>query len=169
MAKGEKKRTETHLAECPTFKLDLEDYSSLEAFLSNVRASVEKWGACKVVLPPGKERQFAVDLSQWVLSTSKQRVHELQERASGEASVEDCYHQWLAFTKGPPFQKHPHCGSQPVNIFKLYTAVQRRGGFERVSGERSWREICRILQVSSRSDHRLILPMSYCANQHISK
>lgn len=148
MAKGEKKRLETHLAECPTYKLNWREYSGLGTFLGHVKTTVERWGACKIVPPPGKERELAADLANWVLSTRRQRVHELQERHNEEATVEACYQQWLDFTERPQFQKHPNCGSVSVNIFKLYIAVQRRGGFERVSEERGWREVCKILQVS---------------------
>lgn len=44
-------------------------------------------------------------------------------------------------------RRNPVVAGQDVDLAKLYRLVTRRGGFERVTDGKLWRDVARIMQV----------------------
>ena len=102
------------------------------------------------VIPPADWRPpFAIDRDTFRFHTRIQAVHELQQRADLAAASESFHRGFQAWlrSQGRSLKRNPVVAGQDVDLAKLYRLVSRRGGFERVTEQKLWRDVARILQV----------------------
>ncbi len=135
------------LQEAPTFHPTVEEFRDPLAYIAKIRHEAEGYGACKIVPPNGWDPPFALDRRGLRFKTRVQSVHELQERSSAEDDFEEAYFEWMKLVKRV-WKGSPMLNGREVDLFKLQKVVNRRGGFQRVTDSKSWKEVCRILQVS---------------------
>ena len=107
---------------------------------------------CSQVIPPeGWKPPFAIDRKAFRFRTRIQSVHELQQRIDHTAASESFhrgYQAWLRSQgKGKSGKRNPVVAGQEIDLAKLYRLVARRGGFEKVSDDKLWREVARIMEV----------------------
>lgn len=149
------------VTEAPTYYPSEAEFADPLAFIARIRPEAERYGACKIVPPPGWKLPFVLDKRSFRFNTRIQSVHELQERSTAEDHFEEDYHDWLRGTnrswKGPPM-----FNGREVDLYRLFKVVAKRGGYERVSESKAWKEVCRILQV------RLRLRLPVCQELHFS-
>lgn len=106
---------------------------------------------CLQVIPPeGWTVPFAIDRDSLRFKTRIQSVHELQQRADLAAASESFHRGFQAWlrSQGKSLRRSPVVAGQDVDLAKLYRLVTRRGGFERVTDKKLWRDVARIMQVS---------------------
>ena len=112
---------------------------------------------CEQVVPPaGWAPPFAIDSQQFRFRTRIQSVNELQHTVDHAAALESFnrdYHGWLR-SQGKPVKRPPQLAGEELDLAKLHRIVTRRGGYDRVCEKRLWKEVARIMQVSSRPDGR---------------
>ena len=110
---------------------------------------------CEQVVPPaGWAPPFAIDNQQFRFRTRIQSVNELQhtvDHAAASESFNRDYHGWLR-SQGKPVKRPPQLAGEELDLAKLHRVVLRRGGYDRVCENRLWKEVARIMQVSSRAD-----------------
>ena len=83
-------------------------------------------------------------------------MNELQHTVDHAAALESFnrdYHGWLR-SQGKPVKRPPQLAGEELDLAKLHRIVTRRGGYDRVCENRLWKEVARIMQVSSRPDGR---------------
>ena len=105
---------------------------------------------CLQVIPPeGWSVPFAIDRESLRFKTRIQSVHELQQRADLAAASESFHRGFQAWlrSQGKSLRRNPVVAGQDVDLAKFYRLVTRRGGFERVTDRKLWRDVARIMQV----------------------
>ena len=144
--KGSQGSQPSQLPEAPTFYPSISEFSDPLAYIAKIRPEAEEFGACKIVPPPGWSPRFALDRKALRFKTRVQSVHELQERSNAQEEFEQNYHEWLQTVKRT-WKGSPMLNGREVDLFKLHKIARRRGGYQKITESKSWKEVCRILQV----------------------
>lgn len=136
-------------------------------YISSIRPQAEVYGICRIIPPEGWAPPLALDKGSFRFSTVIQAVHRLQDRLSlpaQQAFYEDlkrCMHQ-----DGKAPKKPPMFGGREVDLYKMYRAVAKRGGYAAVTDEKRWKDIVRVLQVRQEGDEPLLWVLSSCGHMH---
>ena len=136
-------------------------------YISSIRPQAEIYGICKIVPPEGWAPPLALDKGSFRFNTVIQAVHRLQDRLSlpaQQAFYEDlkrCMHQ-----EGKAPKKPPMFGGREVDLYKMYRAVAKRGGYAAVTDEKKWKDIVRVLQVGLCWSSSMIFCWSRCLLEH---
>ena len=144
--KGNQSFQLTQLPDAPTFYPSEREFQDPLAYIASLRPEAEHFGACKIVPPPGWNPRFALDRKTLRFKTRVQSVHELQERSNAEEDFLEEYLAWLKLVKRT-WKGSPMLNGREVDLYKLHNIVRRRGGFQKISDSKTWKEVCRILQV----------------------
>lgn len=137
--------------DAPVFRPSADEFSNPLRYIASIRPQAESYGICKVVPPPGWKPEYVLDRSTFRFKTRIQSVHELQDRpdkAEAAAAFQQDYEAFLEFT-GLPVRKPPVLGGALLDLAKLHSTVQKKGGYEVVTQKKGWREVGRALQVGS--------------------
>lgn len=137
--------------DAPVFRPSADEFENPLRYIASIRPVAEPYGICKVIPPPGWKPPFVLDRSRFRFKTRIQSVHELQNRpdkAEAAAAFQQQYKAFLELT-GRPVRKTPVLGGAPLDLAKLFSTVQKKGGYEVVTQKKGWREVGRTLQVGS--------------------
>jgi hypothetical protein len=138
------------LPEAPTYRPTPEQFQDPLAYIASIRREAEAYGICKIVPPEGWKPPFAIDHERFRFRTRIQAVSELMVRGTNVTLIRQFREDYSAFlqrTKQRKFKKNPVFGGVEVELYRFFTAVRRRGGYEAVSRDRRWRDIARILKI----------------------
>ncbi|EFJ51033.1 hypothetical protein VOLCADRAFT_34231, partial [Volvox carteri f. nagariensis] len=128
----------------PTFCPTEDEWEEPLRYLASIRPQAEPYGICKIIPPKGWEPPCALNLSLLKFPTRKQKVHELQHRDFKQAQL-DFYEDYDRFLHSQGKQlckwKYPQFLGKDIDIFVLYRAVKRRGGYESITEQKKWREV----------------------------
>ncbi len=152
--KGAQSYQPTQLLEAPTFYPSEHEFKNPLAYIASIRPEAEQFGACKIVPPAGCSPRFALDRKGLRFKTRVQSVHELQERSNAEEEFLEQYHAWLKLVRRT-WKGSPILNGREVDLYKLHNIVRRRGGYQKISDSKTWKEVCRILQVREMVSHSL--------------
>jgi histone demethylase JARID1 len=135
--------------EAPTFRPTAEQFAHPLEFIASIRHIAEPFGICKIVPPEGWRPPCAIDKSTFRFPTRIQNVNELQDRSSSKWAQRRFLKELeeLGAKQGKPARKGPVFAGQDVDLFKMFKAVQRRGGYQKVTADKAWKDIARILKV----------------------
>lgn len=137
----------THTPHRPT----AEQWADPLQYISAIRPQAEVYGICRIIPPQGWAPPLALDKNAFRFNTVIQAVHRLQDRLSmpaQQAFYEDL--KRLMHTEGKAPKKPPSFGGREVDLFRMYRAVAKRGGYAAVTEEKRWKDIVRVLQVCCR-------------------
>ena len=136
--------------EAPTFRPTAEEFSNPFLYISSIRPQAEAFGICRIIPPAGWKPPFAIDRHSFRFKTRIQPVHELQHQGAASAAGREWLEGYQAFLRrhGKQPKKAPTMGKQEIDLWKLFRAVAKRGGYERVTQEKAWKDICRVMRVS---------------------
>lgn len=137
-----------NIPQAPVFYPTEEEFGDPLRFIEKIRAEVEPYGICRIVPPKSWKPPFARDLQTFSFPTKLQAIHQLQERpAACDASTFELeYGRFLENHVGRRPRSRPVVfQGQELDLCKLFNAVKRHGGFERVAEEKKWGEVMRIL------------------------
>eukprot|EP00879_Flechtneria_rotunda_P018201 GHRR01019091.1.p1 GENE.GHRR01019091.1~~GHRR01019091.1.p1 ORF type:complete len:153 (+),score=35.02 GHRR01019091.1:179-637(+) len=136
------------LPQCQVFRPTAEEFSDPLKYISSIRARAEGYGICKIIPPEGWAPPFAINKQNFRFTTRIQAVHELQDRLGLQARQEFLGDlQKCMLREGKPFRKPPVFGGKEVDLYKMYKAVTKRGGYAVVTEQKKWKDMVRILQV----------------------
>lgn len=140
----------TGLGECPTFRPSPEEWQDPLQYVASIRETAEPYGMCRIVPPNGWNPPFAIDKRSFTFPTRVQFLHELQDKTNTPQAQQSFFDDYQAFLKrqGKSFRKIPHLNGQEIDLFKLSRVVARRGGWKRVTDDKCWKDVARIMQVT---------------------
>ena len=154
-SKGHARSSDQFVNEAPTFRPSAEEAADLVAYISSIRLEAEKFGLCKIVLP------FDTAPLEWgslgnstsngpTFKASLQLVNELQEKEFGGEGFWESYEAWLQSSQ-TTWRGNPMLVGRECNLYDLQRSVRRIGGLQKVTEDRSWKDVCRILPVRKSS------------------
>lgn len=97
-----------------------------------------------IVPPPSWKPPFAIDTAKFKFNTRVQKINELFERYVIRVRFLTCLREYHD-ANGTPLTHIPVLGGAEIDLFRLYRAVNSRGGFERVCADRLWGAVARAL------------------------
>lgn len=130
------------------------------AYIAFVRRHAEAAGIAKIIPPQGSwEPDFTFDKKRKV-PTKLLSVHQLQTKDTS-AAVKHFWEDYNAFLDASGSnkpKKKPTFIGQEIDLYALYRVTMKRGGYHKVSEDKTWKEIVAALQVSVQTTHLFVAP-----------
>ncbi|KAH9620864.1 hypothetical protein KSS87_016795 [Heliosperma pusillum] len=134
----------------PVYYPSEEEFKEPLEYIYKIREQAEPYGICKIVPPKTWKPPFALDLNKFTFPTKTQAIHQLQARPAScdSKTFELEYNRFL----------EEHCGGrklrrkvvfegEELDLCKLFNAVKRFGGYDKVAKERKWGEVFRFVRL----------------------
>ncbi|KAL1828382.1 hypothetical protein ACET3Z_006794 [Daucus carota] len=117
-------------------------------FIYKIRPEAERFGICKIVPPESWKPPFALDLEKFMFPTKTQAIHRLQVRAAScdSKTFELEYSRFLEGSGGKKAKKRVVFEGEDLDLCKLFNAVKRFGGYDRVVKEKKWGEVSKFVR-----------------------
>lgn len=119
------------------------------AYIAFVRRHAEAAGIAKIIPPQGSwEPDFTFDKKRKV-PTKLLSVHQLQTKDTS-AAVKHFWEDYNAFLDASGSnkpKKKPTFIGQEIDLYALYRVTMKRGGYHKVSEDKTWKEIVAALQI----------------------
>lgn len=132
----------------PVYYPTQDEFKDPLEFLEKIRPEAEQFGICKIVPPQGWSPPFALDLDSFTFPTKTQAIHQLQARAAS------CDPKTFGLEYNRFLEEH--CGRKPkkrvvfegveLDLCRLFNAVKRFGGYDKVVKNKKWGEIFRFVR-----------------------
>ncbi|CAD7698303.1 unnamed protein product [Ostreobium quekettii] len=135
--------------EAPVFRPTEQEFADPLAFIAGVREAAEPCGICRIVPPPGWKPPFCLDPKRVRFRTRAQVLNQLQSRRLEACEADSFWAEYRKFAQGlgRPHQRNPILGGREVDLYRLSKAVSLRGGFEKVTAKKEWKDVARAVQV----------------------
>lgn len=117
-------------------------------FIYKIRPEAEQYGICKIVPPKGWKTPFALDLDSFTFPTKTQAIHQLQARpASCDPKTFGLeYNRFLEEHCGRKAKKKVVYEGEELDFCRLFNAVKRFGGYDKVVKNKKWGEVFRFVR-----------------------
>ncbi|KAJ4954062.1 hypothetical protein NE237_030894 [Protea cynaroides] len=137
-----------NIPQAPVFYPTEEEFKDPLEFISNIRPQAEPYGICKIVPPKDWKPPFALDLESFTFPTKTQAIHQLQARSAAcdPDTFELEYNRFLEDHCGKRLKKKAVFEGEELELCKLFNAVKRHGGYEKVVKEKRWGEVFRFVR-----------------------
>lgn len=121
-------------------------------YIYKIRPEAEAYGICKIVPPKSWKPPFALDLNSFTFPTKTQAIHQLQARpASCDSKTFDLeYNRFLENHNGKKLRRRVVFEGEELDLCKLFNAVKRYGGYDKVAKEKKWGEVFRFVRSASK-------------------
>lgn len=133
----------------PAYYPTEEEFKDPLEFINKIRPEAEPYGICRIIPPSSWKPPFALDLDKFEFPTKTQAIHQLQARPAScdPKTFELEYNRFL----------EEHCGrkspkrkavfeGEDLDFCKLFNAVKRYGGYDKVVEEKKWGEVSRFVR-----------------------
>lgn len=137
------------LDEAPEFRPTAEEFADPLKFIASIRQVAEPFGICKIIPPEGWKPTCAIDKNTFKFPTRIQCVNELQDRSNNKFAQKRFLKDLDEFmtSQGKPNKKGPVLAGQDIDLFKMFKSVQKRGGYQKVTDEKTWKDVAKLLKV----------------------
>ncbi|KAK9144894.1 hypothetical protein Sjap_004797 [Stephania japonica] len=131
----------------PVYYPTEDEFKDPLGFIDRIRAEAEPYGICRIVPPESWKPPFALNLDTFTFPTKTQAIHQLQVRppACDPDTFELEYNRFLEEHCGRKLNKRVVFEGEELDFCKLFNAVKRYGGYERVVKEKKWGEVFRFV------------------------
>lgn len=143
--------------DAPIFRPTVEQFQDVLGYISSIRVQAEPVGLAKIIPPPEVwHPEFGLDLSESLtFKTRVQRIDELHRKLHTKQESDSWWEKYRVFwmeNKGhKKIGNPPSIGRRPVDLFKLFKAVEKRGGHAGCCERQAWEEVSRIVKVTENS------------------
>ncbi|VFQ70792.1 unnamed protein product [Cuscuta campestris] len=129
-----------------------EEFRDPLEFIYKIKGEAEKYGICKVVPPKNWKPPFALDLNSFTFPTKTQAIHQLQARCAScdPKTFELEYERFLEEHCGRRVKKRVLFEGSELDFCKLFNAVKRYGGYDKVAKDKKWGEVFRFVRSSGK-------------------
>ncbi|XP_043709984.1 lysine-specific demethylase 5A isoform X3 [Telopea speciosissima] len=136
-----------NIPQAPVFYPTEEEFKDPLEFIYKIRPQAEPYGICKIVPPKNWKPPFARDLESFTFPTKTQAIHQLQVRSAGcdPDTFELEYSRFLEDHCGRRLKKRVVFEGEELDLCKLFNAVKRYGGYDKVVKEKKWGEVSRFV------------------------
>lgn len=137
------------LPEAPVFHPTEEEFSDPLTYIEQIREEAEAYGLCRIVPPETWKPSFAIDTKTFSFPTKLQEIHNLQMRpAACDSETFKLEYSRFLEKEGRKVESRPLFGGKQLDLCKLFSAVKRHGGFQKVKKDKKWGEVLQILDPS---------------------
>ncbi|KAL5552082.1 hypothetical protein UlMin_002258 [Ulmus minor] len=132
-------------------------------FINKIRAEAEPYGICRIVPPENWKPPFALNLDSFTFPTKTQAIHQLQVRPAScdSETFELEYNRFLEDHCGKKLRRRVLFEGEELDLCKLFNAVKRYGGYDKVVKDKKWGEVSRFV--------RSVRKISECAKHVLSQ
>ncbi|CAH9137395.1 unnamed protein product [Cuscuta epithymum] len=136
----------------PVYYPTEEDFRNPLEYIYKIKGEAEKYGICKVVPPKSWKPPFALDLNSFTFPTKTQAIHQLQARCAScdPKTFEIEYIRFLEEHCGRSVKKRVLFEGAELDFCKLFNAVKRYGGYDKVAKDKKWGEVYRFVRSSGK-------------------
>ncbi|XP_010255404.1 PREDICTED: lysine-specific demethylase 5B isoform X2 [Nelumbo nucifera] len=137
-----------NIPQAPVFYPTEEEFKDPLEFIYKIRPEAEPYGICRIVPPKSWKPPFALDLESFTFPTKTQAIHQLQARvaACDPKTFELEYNRFLEYHSGKRQKKRVVFEGEELDLCKLFNAVKRYGGYDKVVKEKKWAEVFRFVR-----------------------
>ncbi|XP_068645556.1 lysine-specific demethylase JMJ17 isoform X2 [Aristolochia californica] len=150
-----------NVPQAPVYYPTEDEFNNPLDFIEKIRPEAESYGICRIVPPKSWKPPFALDLESFTFPTKSQAIHQLQTRAAScdPKTFELEYNCFLEKHIGRRPKKKAVFEGQELDLCKLFNAVKRYGGYDKVVKDKKWgdvfRFVCSVGKISECSKHVL--------------
>jgi len=116
-------------------------------YIHKIKPEAEVYGICKIVPPNNWKPPFGLDLESVKFPTKTQEIHRLQFRPSScnSKTFKLEYNRFLEEHLGKKLKKRVVFEGEELDLCKLFNAVKRFGGYEKVVKGKKWGEVYQFM------------------------
>ncbi|XVE57876.1 hypothetical protein DITRI_Ditri04bG0125600 [Diplodiscus trichospermus] len=132
----------------PVYYPSDEEFRDPLEYIYKIRPEAEPYGICKIVPPQNWNPPFALNLDSFAFPTKTQAIHQLQARpASCDSNTFELeYNRFLEGHYGKKLKKRVVFEGEELDLCKLFNAVRRYGGYDKVLKDKKWGEVFRFVR-----------------------
>ncbi|XP_044485625.1 lysine-specific demethylase 5A isoform X2 [Mangifera indica] len=144
-----KKLGSLSIPSAPVYYPTEDEFKDPLEYVYKIRTEAEPYGICKIVPPDSWKPPFALDLGSFTFPTKTQAIHQLQARpaACDSKTFELEYSRFLEEHCAKKLKKVSFEGEE-LDLCKLFNAVKRFGGYDKVVKEKKWGEVFRFVRLN---------------------
>ncbi|KAL3833496.1 hypothetical protein ACJIZ3_008232 [Penstemon smallii] len=132
----------------PVFYPSEEEFKDPLEYIYKIRPEAEPYGICKIVPPKSWKPPFVLDKDAFTFPTKTQAIHQLQARCAPSDSktfgLE--YNRFLEEHCGKKAKKRVVFEGEELDLCKLFNAVKRFGGYDKVVKGKKWGDVFRFVR-----------------------
>ncbi|OMO58640.1 hypothetical protein COLO4_34455 [Corchorus olitorius] len=151
------------IASGPVYYPSEDEFRDPLEYILKIRPEAEPYGICKIVPPKNWNPPFALNLDSFTFPTKTQAIHQLQVRPAScdSKTFELEYNRFLEGHCGKKLKKRVVFEGEELDLCKLFNAVRRYGGYDKVMKEKKWGEVFRFVRLGKK--------ISECAKHVLSQ
>ncbi|KAB1200329.1 Lysine-specific demethylase 5A [Morella rubra] len=127
----------------PVYYPTEEEFIDPLEYIYKIRPEAEPYGICRIVPPKSWKPPFALSCDSFTFPTKTQAIHQLQARPAScdSKTFELEYSRFLEDHCGKKLRKKVVFEGEELDLCKLFNAVKRYGGYDRVVEGKKWGEV----------------------------
>ncbi|KAI4315412.1 hypothetical protein L6164_028225 [Bauhinia variegata] len=131
----------------PVYYPSEDEFKDPLEYICKIRPEAEPYGICRIVPPKNWKPPFALDLDSFTFPTKTQAIHKLQARpaACDPKTFQLEYSRFLEDHCGKKSKRVVFEGEE-LDLCKLFNAVKRFGGYNKVVKEKKWGDVYRFVR-----------------------
>ncbi|KAA3468944.1 lysine-specific demethylase 5B isoform X2 [Gossypium australe] len=132
----------------PVYYPSEEEFRDPLGYIYKIRPEAEPYGICKIVPPKTWNPPFSLNLDSFTFPTKTQAIHQLQARPAScdSKTFELEYNRFLEGHCGKKLKKRVIFEGEELDLCKLFNAVRRYGGYDKVVKGKKWGEVFRFVR-----------------------
>lgn len=138
--------------EAPSYYPTEDEFIDPLVFIEQIRPVAEKYGICKIIPPKTWKPKFAIDMNNFKFKPRIQRLNELEANSRIKLNFLDKLSKFHEL-QGNKF-KIPIVEKRPLDLYQLYKAVEKMGGYENLVTNKLWSQLIRQLDFKEATSAR---------------
>lgn len=139
-----------NLPYAPVFRPSVTEFKRPLDYISKIRPIAEKYGIC-VIVPPYPAESWTQEIGDpktFTFRTKVQNIHQLRTRWQGRNEVFVSNLASFLEKRGEALRTMPRVEGRDLDLFKLFTSVVNRGGYQVVERANMWKSVADELKFS---------------------
>ncbi|KAM2035173.1 hypothetical protein EV2_039190 [Malus domestica] len=138
-----------NIPSAPVYYPNEDEFRDPLEYIYKIRPEAEAYGICRIVPPKSWKPPFALDLDSFTFPTKTQAIHQLQVRPAScdSKTFELEYNRFLEDRCGKKLRKRVVFQGEELDLCKLFNAVKRYGGYDKVVKGKKWWEVAHFVRL----------------------